>query len=298
MVGSGLAPVWRKQDNNYCKNDMTPAIETIGPARAMGQALLLGKSVDHESGSSTIRHQHQVAQLLYAVSGVMRVVTPSGQWIVPPSRGIWLPAGVWHEVHMLALVEMRTVYIQPDARPDLPAQCCVLAITPLLRELILAAVTIEGPHPQDSRTGRLIALLLDEIVDIPTLPMVLPIPQDKALRSICDMLLAAPDDGRTSQDWARRISVDARTLQRRFQRATGMTFGEWRRQARLLKALERLASGERVISVALECGYTSQSAFSAMFRRQLGIAPSDFFSARPAPGPLRRRAGAARAPGA
>lgn len=257
---------------------MTSVIENIGPPRTMGDALLIGKSVNREVGSSTIRHQHEVAQLLYAIRGVMRVMTPLGQWIVPPSCGIWLPAGVWHEVHMLALVEMRTVYIQPEALPNLPRQCCVLDISPLLRALILAAVTIDGPHPKNSREGHLIDLLLDEIVRTPTLPMVLPIPQDKALRHICDLLLIAPDDGRTIEAWARKISVDARTLQRRFHHATGMTFGQWRRQARLLKALERLVTGERIISVALESGYTSPSAFSTMFKRQLGVAPSHFFS--------------------
>lgn len=257
---------------------MTLTIQKIGPPREMGHARLIGKSADHESGSSTLRHQHDVAQLLYAISGVMRVITPYGQWIVPPNRGIWVPAGVWHEVHMLAWVEMRTVYIQPDALPDLPTQCCVLAISPLLRELILAAVHIEGPHPANSREDHLIELLLNEIINLPTLPMVLPMPQDKALRHICDTLLAAPDDGRTTKDWAQKINVDARTLQRRFNKITGMTFGEWRRQARLLKALERLATGERIINVALESGYASPSAFSAMFKRQFGVAPSEFFT--------------------
>lgn len=41
---------------------------------------------------------------------------------------------------------------------------------------------------------------------------------------------------------------------------------QWREQARLLFALQGLASGERVIDVAFDCGYASQSAFTAMFR--------------------------------
>jgi AraC-like DNA-binding protein len=254
---------------------MTATIQNLGPPRELGNALLIGKSGERESGSSTIRHQHEVAQLLYGISGVMRVITPYGQWIVPPNRGIWLPAGVWHEVHMLAFVEMRTVYIHPDALPNLP--CCVLAITPLLRELILAAVNFDQAYPSNSREGRIIQLLLDEIISIPTLPMVLPMPEDKALRLICDELLTAPDDIRSSSDWAGKMGVDARTLQRRFNKNTGMTFGEWRRQARLLNALERLASGERVIDIALESGYASPSAFTAMFKRQFGVAPSEFF---------------------
>ncbi len=45
----------------------------------------------------------------------------------------------------------------------------------------------------------------------------------------------------------------------------------------LMEALTRLALGESVLAVSLELGYESQSAFSAMFRRILGVAPSDYF---------------------
>jgi AraC-like DNA-binding protein len=107
--------------------------------------------------------------------------------------------------------------------------------------------------------------------------MVLPLPQNHPLESICAALLSQPDDARTSEQWAAKLGVDVRTLQRRFLKATGMTFGEWRRQARLIRALERLASGERIIDVALESGYASPSAFTAMFKRQFGIAPNAFF---------------------
>jgi AraC-like DNA-binding protein len=178
---------------------------------------------------------------------------------------------------MLGLVEMRTLYIQPDAAKDLPAECCVLAITPLMRELILSVMAFEDAFAADSREGRIAQLILDEIVTLPALPMILPIPQHSPLSSMCDALLARPDDISTSEDWANKLGVDVRTMQRRFVKATGMTFGEWRRQARLVRALERLAAGERIIDVALDSGYASPSAFTAMFKRQFGIAPNAFF---------------------
>lgn len=252
-------------------------IQKVGPTRELDGALLQGKAIGHEPGWATVRHSHDVAQLLYAISGVMRVVTPAGQWIVPPSRGIWVPAGIWHETYMLGKVEIRTVYVRPDAHPALPEHCCVLAVGPLLRELILTAITLDYPAPPDSRADRVARLILDEITTIETLPLVLPMPQDGELGRVCRALLAAPDDTRTADDWAAELGLDTRTLQRRFGRATGMSFGEWRRQARLLKALERLAAGKRVLDVALESGYASPSAFTAMFRRQFGVAPSVFF---------------------
>lgn len=253
-------------------------IERVGPLREMSGALLHGKAIDHQPGSATIRHWHEVAQLLYAISGVMRVITPLGQWVVPPNRGIWVPAGVWHEVFMIGLVEVRSIYIRPDAVQDLPNECCVLEITPLMRELILAAISIDYQEQPIRPRSRMIAqLLLNEVKTLTTLPMQLPMPEDELLRDICAEILASPDENRTTEDWAAVAKVDARTLQRRFNKVTGMTLGEWRRQARLLKALERLAQGERIIDVAYDSGYASPSAFTAMFKRQFGISPSNFF---------------------
>jgi AraC-like DNA-binding protein len=81
-------------------------------------------------------------------------------------------------------------------------------------------------------------------------------------------------------DWAQRLAVDVKTIQRLFVRQTGMSFGQWRQQARLLRALELLATGEKVIDVALALGYDSPSAFATMFRKQFGQTPSQFFAER------------------
>ncbi len=57
-----------------------------------------------------------------------------------------------------------------------------------------------------------------------------------------------------------------------------MTFGRWRQQARLLRALELLASEWKIIDIALELGYDSPGAFATMFRKQFGQTPSQFFA--------------------
>ncbi|WP_422191544.1 helix-turn-helix transcriptional regulator [Aquabacterium sp.] len=85
------------------------------------------------------------------------------------------------------------------------------------------------------------------------------------------------DDERTVAQWAEPLGLTARTVHRLFAANTGMTFGQWRQQARLLAGLEQLAQGEKVAHVALAAGYRSQSAFAAMFKRHFGIAPTAFF---------------------
>jgi len=240
-------------------------------------APVTGKAVDYPSEFVRGRHQHPTAQLIYAVHGVMVVSTDQGQWIVPPTRGIWMPPHTDHWTRMVGEVRMRTVYIWEHAAPDLPKEVKAVAISPLLRELILAAIDVQAPYAADSRDGRLMQLLLDEIALLPTLPLHLPTPSDPRLVRICKTISEMPEDNSTLSDWSERLAVDSKTIQRLFNRQTGMTFGQWRQQARLLMGLEQLATGARVIDVALNLGYDSPSAFATMFKRQFGETPTQYF---------------------
>jgi AraC-like DNA-binding protein/quercetin dioxygenase-like cupin family protein len=224
-------------------------------------------------------HTHQRAQLLYAVRGVMRVTTENGVWVVPPQRAVWIPPGIMHHVQAQgAALSLRSLYIRRDALSGLPDTCCVVTVSPLLRELIIETMHLSDDPPADSADARLIRVLLDKIEGLPVAPLHLPMTTDKRARRITDTLLDDPADPRTLQDWADELGASERTLARIFSRDTGMTFGQWRQQVRLLAALARLARGDSVTVVAFDLGYASQSAFIAMFRRALGKTPGRYFS--------------------
>jgi AraC-like DNA-binding protein/quercetin dioxygenase-like cupin family protein len=238
---------------------------------------LLCVATDYEADTRIERHAHRKHQLVYAVTGVMVVQTEAGQWVVPPTRGIWMPAGTLHWIRCIGAVQMRSVFVKPGLARDLPDALQVVGISALLRELIKAAAAIAGPYASHSRDGRVMRLIVDELRTLPALPLHLPQPTDRRLREICDHLAKKPDDDATLSDWAERLSITSKTIQRAFVRETGMTFGQWRQQSRLLRALERLALGEKVVDIALELGYESPSAFATMFKRQFGRTPSQFF---------------------
>jgi AraC-like DNA-binding protein/quercetin dioxygenase-like cupin family protein len=238
---------------------------------------LAAMEVDYPNGTSTGLHAHPRAQLLHAIAGVMIVRSAAGSWVVPPNRAVWLAAGLEHTVRMCGDVKIRTVFIDPNAAPHLPSASCVIAVSPLLRELIVAAVTIPLDYLPDTRDERLMHLLLDELRALDVLPLHLPMPRDPRVQAVCEALAARPDDTSTAEQWAARLRVTPKTLHRLFSRETGLTFAHWRQQARLLLALERLAQGARIIDVALDSGYASQSAFTAMFRKHFGLPPSAFY---------------------
>lgn len=222
-------------------------------------------------------HAHRKHQLVYAVQGVMVVQTKAGQWVVPPTRAIWMPAGTLHWIRCVGGVQMRSLWLKPGVARALPSSLQVVGISPLLRELINAAAAIDRPYAASSREGRVMRLILDELRTLPVLPLHLPQPADPRLRAICEHLERRPHDDARLEDWAEKLDITTKTIQRLFAKETGMTFGRWRQQSRLLRALERLATGEKVLDVAMQLGYESPSAFATMFKRQFGRTPTQFF---------------------
>lgn len=235
--------------------------------------------VEFAHGVTTGLHSHPRAQLLYAIEGVMIVRSVRGYWVVPPNRAVWLVAEEDHDVRMCGQVKIRTLYVDAAVSEGLPGESCVMTVSLLLRELLVAAVSIPRDYNPDSRDGRLLRLLLDEMKEHQVVPLHLPMPDNKKLKSVCQRMMGSPDDTATAEEWGARIGVTAKTLQRMFVRETGCSFAQWRRQARLFHSLEMLARGEKIVSVAYENGYASQSAFTAMFRKNFGMTPSSFFAA-------------------
>ncbi len=240
---------------------------------------LVAEAYDHPAGHVIDWHTHRRHQLLYAIEGGMTVHTDAGIWVVPPHRAVWVPGGMRHQVRGGDVrLSMRNVKIEPRAAARLPAECCVVGVSPLLRELILSAVPFGGGYDLNGAEGRLVRVLLDQIRNLRTAPLHLPLLHDRRLKRVAQALQANPADPTGVDAWAARIGMSARTFSRRFQRETGMTFRQWRQQLRLLESLRRLATGERVNQVALELGYENPSAYVAMFRRALGTTPGRYFT--------------------
>ena len=219
-------------------------------------------------------HCHAQAQLIHGVSGVMVVSTAQGSWLVPSGHALWVPAGTPQEIRMAGEVHMRTLFLMPEAEPGLGRTCQVIEVSALLRELIVAATQIAGHH--SPRLQAMIELIRMELLAAPVVAMHVPVPGEARLARLCTHFIRNPSDDSSLESWADSLNMSARTLSRVFQRELGMSFGEWRKRARLALSLKLLAQGVSILEVALEHGYQSPSAFSAMFRKSLGYPPSHF----------------------
>jgi AraC-like DNA-binding protein len=230
------------------------------------------------SGAHVDWHAHGWGQLVFAASGVMWVATERTAWVVPPTRAIWVPAGLRHRIDFRGETAMRTLYLGPARAEALPDAPTALEVAPLLRELILHILRLGMLSPERPEQDRLAGLLVDLLRTARAQDLFLPLPRDRRARTAADLIHAQPEHARDLAVLAQAAGASLRTLQRLFPCETGLTLEAWRRKARLINGVERLAAGASVTDTALACGYLSVGAFITAFRHQFGVTPGDWMS--------------------
>jgi len=247
----------------------TPADEPFLLIRTVGASV--------PGGGDTGRHVHDWGQLIYCAAGVMTVWTEVGSWMAPPHWAIWVPGGVAHDIRFAGHAELRTLYLRADLSAGLPAECAVLTVSALLRELILRAVELHMLDERQPTHGAMAWLILSELARLDRPPLDLPTPISEATRRAASLLTAGGERSGV-RALAATLGLSARTLERRFLSETGMSIANWGRQARLLDSLRLLAAGSSVKAAARAAGYRTPSAFVAAFRTVFGQTPARYFA--------------------
>ena len=220
-------------------------------------------------------HVHDEHQLAWAPAGVLSVHTEGTTWVLPPSRALWIPAGLPHETGANGRATMRSVYVPPAMSPVTWDKPTVVAASPLLAEVI-GYLTGELTATQREHAEALLSDLLTPL-PVTTLNVKFPGPGDPIAGAVARKLSENPADQRTLAEWGRAVGASERTLARAFTAATGLPFGRWRTLLRLQSALPLLANGEVVSRIAARVGYETPSAFIAAFRRETGVTPAAYF---------------------
>lgn len=223
------------------------------------------------SGGEIDAHRHDDHQIAYASRGTIAVSTDGGSWVAPATRAIWIPAGTVHQHQAHGELDLHLVGLPAEENPLELAEPAVLAVSPLLRELIIAYT--RAPADRSAAHLRLRAVLLDQLAISPEQPLHLPAPSSPLLRELHAILRADPADNRTLEDIGRKIGASSRTLSRRLRAELGLTYHQWRTQIRLHHALILLAEDVAVTAVAHRCGWSSASTFIEVFRRAFGYTP-------------------------
>src|SRR5262249_31733350 len=149
-----------------------------------------------------------------------------GIWVVPPLRGVWIPALTLHSVAMSGQVSMRTLYFLPRLVRAVPRKCFVMNVSPLLRELILYACRFKRLSNAIPTQRRVIEIIVDQLKECESVPLQLPHPRDSRAMRVVQALTADPAEHRTLERLCRDCGASKRTIERLFIAETKMTFNK------------------------------------------------------------------------
>lgn len=232
---------------------------------------------EYPAGFHVPQHSHGSDQVIYAIHGVMEIASGQGCWLIPPQFAIWIPAKRLHSIRMPGAVSMRTLYLRPGLA-RLPGECAVLQIPPLLRELIVEAVRIGQLRWRNQLHSSLRTMIVAHLESAASVPSFVTLPKDRRALLVAQTAMSNLRACGSFQSLCDQAGASPRTIQRIFRREVGSSFESWRRQFRLMKAIELLAGGCAVKEVAFEIGYRQPSAFVEMFRSTLGATPKAWAS--------------------
>ncbi|MGV9677392.1 AraC family transcriptional regulator [Nocardia sp. NPDC003482] len=262
-------------------NGQSPLVAaTTGPT-----AMVLAEGVV-PAGHWFERHRHPQHQIAWAAQGVLSVEVEGGLWVLPPTRALWIPGGTPHRTGTSGGAAMRGIFVEPDRCRVAFGGPALLRVSGLLHELFdyLTAgdmYRVREPVASDldaARRARAEAVVFDLLEPVEVIPVGAPMPTDPRARRVAEALLRDPADDRTLARFAPEAAASPRTLARVFLAETGITFGQWRTQARLAASLPLLAAGLPVARIAERVGYATPSAYVAAFRRAVGVSPGRYFA--------------------
>ncbi|GGB02584.1 AraC family transcriptional regulator [Brucella endophytica] len=236
------------------------------------------RTESYEAGGIFEMRRQPWGKIGYAVRGVMEATVEGRRFLCPPHYAAWIPADTLHCCHNRQNVKFVSVYIERELCAGMPQMPCTLAMSPLVKAILADFAAREIKVPRTEADIRLALVLVDQLLQAPRRESYLPVSDDKLLQPVIEALQAQPDDRRSLAEWARCLSTTERTLSRRFHGALGISFNEWRQRLKLVASLSMIEEGTPVQEIAEALGYSSPSAFIAMFRRQTGVSPTHLSS--------------------
>lgn len=220
-------------------------------------------------------HTHSWGEFVYSYNGMVQVMVEKERYLVPPQYGIWVPPYREHVGLARREVLQSSLYISNELCGALPETPQALLVSPFMRSALDHAREFTGDFRSEKHL-RLLHVFLDELTEAPSAGTFLPASDDAVLKKILHYLERHPEDNRSVAELARAADITERTLARKCRQDLGISLTEWRNRLRVVKATAMVEEGKSVDAIAQEFGYSSASAFIAMFRKLTGVTPGRY----------------------
>ncbi|MFC4505521.1 MULTISPECIES: helix-turn-helix domain-containing protein [Streptomyces] len=219
-------------------------------------------------------HSHAQGQIVYAAAGALATATERGTWVAPANRVTWTPPRFAHSHRFYGETDVRLLAVPLDLCGELVDHPSVFAVSPLLREALLALT--DKPERRPGAHKRLLTVIVDELADAAEQSLHLPEASDDRLRAATALLHEDPARLATLAELGRSVGASERTLSRLFHAQLGMSFHRWRTTLRIHHALAHLTDGMSVTETAVVCGWSNPSSFIDAFTEIVGQTPGRY----------------------
>jgi len=239
--------------------------------------------VIHEKCEKNIPfHAHSKGQLCY-VDGGFAYLRLAGRLLVIPSRHyFWVPAGVMHGLIIgQNATFLRSILFSVDEHNKHPFfnQVGIYPVNDLLVEMMRFTAQWKGHiYPDDERFVFLQSIrnILPQI-SVKELPVALPYTEDGRMQEILGYMEANLTDKHTLESIGKRFGLSDRTLSRFFRKTLKMSFLQYLKLLRIVKAFEFIQQKKHTLSeIAYLTGYQSLASFSYTFHQVTRMRPSEF----------------------
>jgi AraC-like DNA-binding protein len=208
-------------------------------------------------------HSHREAKLIVGLRGSATIDTVEQEWAVSPRSMLWLAGETEHQLRTTADHHSLVLSFAPELVSRATGWIEASGFVHDLVERFSHA-------PDSERRDRLAAVLLDELVE--------PVPANERLRRVTEFVAQHPTTRVATL--AQEVGMSERTFRRWFRADVGTSFTRWHQQRIVERAIEQLHRGDSVKCVAADLGYTSASAFIAMFKRVMNVSPQRYLRSR------------------
>ncbi|CAM4312719.1 AraC family transcriptional regulator [Pseudoalteromonas ostreae] len=240
---------------------------------------LITKTINMVSGYIDDFHSHPWHQIVFPLKGLLQSNLGDKSGIVPHNGMLYIPANTVHKSIAVTDTQFLAIYLNPNLYVQYGGEAKSCQINSFMKELILLLFESNSLSQSEANITHLLIVLRDQIEVANSYEIPLLIPTDKRLLSVFLQLKQHPDLPFTLKQWATKVGASERTLSRLCAKEFSQSFSLWRQNIRLVLSLQLLDSKMSIQEIAIELGYTSDSAYVQAFKKLFNQTPRKYSAA-------------------
>jgi len=226
-------------------------------------------------------HSHHKGQLIYIEGGVAYIHLIEKTLIIPARHYVWIPKEMKHYVEMHKSVIIISLYFYADDDEDHPFfnKGGIYPINALLMQMLSYTTRWEGDIELENKAYAFLAGIKNILPEISkkALPIALPTTENERMQPVIQYIQDHLLEPLTLTTLCAKTGFSERTLSRLFQETMKISFLQYFKLLRMVKAIEMMLQTDKSMSeIAYTLGYNNLSAFSNIFYQLTRIRPSEF----------------------